>query len=729
MSVESTIPSKKDAVKTFKSPSYRKAVVNFADDEELVKKVLSFAQTNKTFFESQAERNSFADICEKADRMVRCSRLRDEGDKQYDDVNSNVATTAMIQRFQTVTSNENSIYFPTTGDLPVENEAVEGVEDYQAEEGRRIAHHHNLLLQYTFERDNTEEKIKNSVFFLNKYSNQMYYSDWCFEQEEVRDRVPTRNQEGEITGFRWVEKKVTKKNHPTFRAVPWDNVWFDARIDNMQMQNAVIEWDSIDLNSLWSMQANGHYKHVETLSHSENVMGGDEETRELQKRQTNADEGTSIGDRSSLFDRFVCWVRVPVKVDGDKAEWSEEDTVPTWFRATFIGQLRGKPVCVELIENPFFHKELPYNHVHSHRDDKGAYHMGFPSMVESLYEELMTTINQAIDNKTLINRPPWLTQKGNIQSLDLVFGKNRVWYTRRAPTQDSIRQVDVKDATGTTMAMYNRTLEELDAAMNTGKAIVGEALGSRTSASEAKQVFDQAFKTLVDKASYQAEQLFPWMARMVASLWRQYADPKLTLAITTSDGVEEVKPAELWGPLNYKVTAIKKFDTDVTRRSEQNQFFQTWMQPLMESMGPDGTAELMARLMEERQIFDNPSSLFGRKTSADAERVAQSESETMYFDKIPDNPAEGEDHETHLRVHENYLNLIRTLPREQQDQDGIALLQEHIERTRQLQQQAQAPQGLPQGGPQGPAQQAAPPQLQGEAAGDQIGGLLGALNA
>ncbi len=50
--------------------------------------------------------------------MARCSRVRDTADKQYDDVRSNVASTAIHQRFQSVTSNENSIYFPTSGDIP-----------------------------------------------------------------------------------------------------------------------------------------------------------------------------------------------------------------------------------------------------------------------------------------------------------------------------------------------------------------------------------------------------------------------------------------------------------------------------------------------------------------------------------------------------------------------------------------------------------------------------------
>ena len=164
MSVESDIPTEKDAKKTFASPSYRKKVKNFADDEDLVKKFLDRAQTNKQFFESQAERTTFADKAEKADRMSRCSRVRDTSDKQYDDVRSNVATTAIFQRFQSVTSNENSIYFPTSGDMPFTFTPREGSKEYQFEEGQKLALHNNLLAKYSFDVDKTEDKIKDSIY-------------------------------------------------------------------------------------------------------------------------------------------------------------------------------------------------------------------------------------------------------------------------------------------------------------------------------------------------------------------------------------------------------------------------------------------------------------------------------------------------------------------------------------------------------------------------------------
>ena len=733
MSVESDIPKEKDAKKTFASPSYRKKVKNFADDEDLVKKFLDRANTNKVFFESQAERRTFADKAEKADRMSRCSRVRDTADKQFDDTRSNVASTAIHQRFQSVTSNENSIYFPTGGDMPFTFTPREGSKDYQLEEGQRLALHNNLLAKYSFDVDGTQEKIKDNIFFLNKYGNQVFRSSWSFEQDERTDREPTKNQQGETTGYKWKTKLTTLKNHPSVDGVRWDNIWFDARIDGMQKQNTIIEWDGVDISELWAEKANGLIVNVEKVDTGDKSKGGQQETNELQKRQANAGEGTTVGDVSSQLDRFNCWVKAPIKMDGDKAKWDEDGTVSTWWWGTFIGQLQGTPTCVRLIENPYFHKQNPYKLVHSHRDDKGAYHMGFVDLIESLYEELTTAVNQAIDVKTKMNRASCMTRKGNILNVEHKFGGNELWYTRSAPTADTIRQIEVKDHTGTFIAMYERILDELDAAMNTGKAIIGEALGSRTSASEAKQVFDQAFKTLLDKAAYQAEQLFPWIADMNQSLWKQYADPKLTIAITTDDGIEEVKPAELWGRMNYAVTAIKRFDTDITRHAQQTQMEQVWKDEFVKLAGPKGTTLYLKDMFRERQISDEPSKYFPINKNADAKRVAQSESDNIYFEQVLDNPAIEEDHEMHISTHEDFLSLVGTMRPEDRSPEGESMLKQHVEQHKQMMAEAAGngqplPQGEGQGSGAGQEPQVdagAAPQLQGEAIGDALGGLAG----
>ena len=148
-------------------------------------------------------------------------------------------------------------------------------------------------------------------------------------------------------------------------------------------------------------------------------------------------------------------------------------------------------------------------------------------------------------------------------------------------------------------------------------------------------------------------------------------------------------------------------------------------------MGPKGTTKMLIDIMKERQIADDPRKYFPINKNADAERVAASENDSIYFDRVLDNPTEEEDHEVHLEKHENYKALLMTLPPSERDPEGMSMLDQHIETHKQMQAAAQNQgQPLPAGQGAGAGQQpqvdpAAAPQLQGEGIGDVLGGLAG----
>jgi hypothetical protein len=119
-------------------------------------------------------------------------------------------------------------------------------------------------------------------------------------------------------------------------------------------------------------------------------------------------------------------------------------------------------------------------------------------------------------------------------------------------------------------------------------------LGSRTSATEAKQVFDQASMPLDDKAGYVADQLFPWLYEMDAADWRQNGNPDTVVQITKSDDLNDiiaVAPTELWGPIRTKVTAVSRFRNNVQRRQELNVFLQNAYPQAKEAMDEEGNSE------------------------------------------------------------------------------------------------------------------------------------------
>jgi hypothetical protein len=293
--------------------------------------------------------------------------------------------------------------------------------------------------------------------------------------------------------------------------------------------------------------------------------------------------------------------------------------------------------------------------------------------------------------------------------------------------------MDVIDNTQTTDSAFRRNEENWDKALNTEAAVLGQPLGSRTSASEAQNVFSQALKPTLDKARYQGEQLFPWIAEMTMELWRQYSNPDTTITILRGPMPTEVKPAELWGSLKTRLTAIDKFEDDVTRRAEQNNFLQVGLPFLQPVIGNKGMAELFRQIMIDRDIVDDVDSIFPANNTFDAGHVAQSENQAIYFGGVEDTPTAEEDHETHLLDHRRFRAMIAVLPPDQIDKEALSRLDLHITIHEQMLEQSQTQGGaareLTPGAGQaaqvpGPTEQPAGP---GEVSGDAIAGLQGGL--
>ena len=185
------------------------------------------------------------------------------------------------------------------------------------------------------------------------------------------------------------------------------------------------------------------------------------------------------------------------------------------------------------------------------------------------------------------------------------------------------------------------------------------------------------------------------------------------------------QPAELFGSVNVRVTAIDKFESDAMKLAEDNQFFQTFWPAFSALAGREGQIQFLKRVMKTHKY--NTDGMFPAGGETDAEHVALSENRGILQKGVEDYPKQGENHAVHLRVHEAALNLYKLLPPEQQDQFNLRMMEIHVEMTKQLQaaEQAQSQQAaMAQQAPQESA-----PQLAGELMGDQMGAQMGAYNA
>ena len=717
-------------------PDYYGEINNLAGDEELAKKVLGWVGTQFEHFSNQEARCNFTDtdgVMDTADKMYRVSLNKDTSSAQYQDSLSDVASTMFFRQTRAVTAGETQVFFGT-GELPARYEPMQDTNEYTAEDGKEIAEQQNLLEQYTFDNDDRVPNLKRTILFNNKYGQYMLSVEWNRVVEQKTERIPIEwevDEEG-VQGapikFKFETVERVTKDLPSLYIHDLKDCYFDAQIGDMNIQRCFIKFDQVGYESLALEQASGQIMNLKNVTNAQLYRNEPGTAETFENRTTNAGE-SSNPETTGLLKRFHAWCRIPVKETGQgTGEWDWVKNAAQLYWCTFMGEINGGAVCTRMIKNPYHHGELPYKLIHALDDDKGAYHMSPASILTPNYWQATTNINQAIDNVTLRNRQPYITD-GLILTPDLTFKANKLIKTARGV---KLEPITVPDTTKITLLMQEFIERDSDKTTGADKPITGEALGSRTSATEAKNVFDQAAKPLVAKATYTADQIFPWMYRLDAALWRQYGDPKKVITITHNNMIHEIKPAELWGPLKVKVTAITNFENNTLRRQEINSFLGTSYPQAAEQMGESGK-RVFWREVFTTFGFDRVNEIFPADGDYDARHIAINENHDIIIVGVPDEPRPDENHAAHLAVHEPAMRQYELLPDADSDPERMRMMRNHIQIHKDMQQQSesQAQQLTPQpeGGAEAPPQEAGAGGLVGEVTGERIAAEEGAAVA
>jgi len=591
-----------------------------------------------------------------------------------------------------------------------------------------------MLETHTFDEDHRKAKCKDAFYFLNKYGNELLSIEWDRRTETRRERVPgwytadgtaialewgVRGDGAEVDGepvktaknlpdpdtaydahgnlmsdvvdaagnpksFVFIDRDVIVKDCPSLIRHDLKDAWFDASVvdadpwdNSMNRQQCLIVSKPIGYDRLWADQRQGLIQNVDKVTSAALFTDAGNET--AQDRAVNAGESENTVERGSLR-IFHAWIRVPIKENvgkngkTGKGKWDEAKTPPTVYWASWVGKdLTSDAVCVRLIANPYHHKQIPFKLLHSHRDDKGAYHMGMATLVEPLYWQIVTNLNQACDNVTKRNRAPMVAD-GPIYTDNLTYKANKLIRTARGVKLEPIK---TDDTTGITMGMHDILERDISRTGGADKPIMAEALGSRTSATEAKNIYDQALMPLDEQADYVADQLWPWMYMLDAHLWRQMGDPERVITVTHQGQVDEIQPAEIWGPIKVKVTAVSRFRNNTVQRQERNAFIQGAYPFAEKYMGRTGSAEFWKDTFRDFG-YENAARYFPANADFDATNRAIDTARRILFmgEYVEPNPDENQ--RAHLDVLEGVLAQYALLPPDEVDPERLRMLREHI---------------------------------------------------
>lgn len=730
------IPDKKEAPKPEKVPFYHNDSPNYADNKETAKKALEWVKAYHDTFDTQSAWEEFEEEMDIADEMYRAAinrtQLNSDQSSNVQDTKSKIKSATYYSELRAITAGETAITLGNESDIPVAFEPIPNSEDYSEDLGLQLAKQRNATLAYTMDKSGMRDDIRKAFWVLNKYGNCAIEMQWDRRVEERMVKKPVAFDEKEMPDgslllvpkkFKREKKKVTVADHPKLIVHDMRNVRFDAMIDDIQQQSCIELRTQKQLSDIWGMQFTNQYKNVGDIKAEHMFMGESTDGKDvLYDRQINAGESGDADKPNTLFDVYYGWCRLPI--DDDTGKWEPKSQLAHWYEYAFVGRLDGNPVCVRLSPLPYSCNEIPFEVAHALEDDKGGIHLGYSNLIKSVIAQEMTALDQMTDNITTRNQKPWIAEKGSVGIRDMTFtaAGNRVWWKK--PGSPDPKEIEVQDTTGVTMQHLAYLDEYRRKIIGTNKPLMGEALGGRTSAAESISVYEQALKPALEDVKYKANQIFPFIAFWVNELWRDFGNPELTIALTFENEPMEIKPANMWGDMRVRVTAIKQFQDNILRRKEEDNFINQTL-PVMVQNGvidQKGLALFFKQVMKNRDFEDVDRMVTSVSSDYDARHVAKAENASIVFNGVYDMPKPGENHEAHNSEHKPFLAALMLLPKDDMpSQENLAILKLHIQQTDRLIEQGDKP--MQGGGMEQPPTQENEPRTAGEAFGDMAGAM------
>jgi hypothetical protein len=670
---------KKAAYPEGKSPKHSRLPPNFAGkDAELDKRLIRACHTDFTEFSQQERRDQFEKDLDTWDKMYWCSLLRPEG-KDLKQTKANMAYTGFYRRVNTIHANEISVLIPDN-ELPAryEPDAVDQGFEVDASEAQRLCDERNLWERFVFEQDDRVQKIRHLNWVVNKEGVAVLSAEWAHKERTVKQRRPVYEAQADgsqRTRFQWQERKRIIKHNPCVVVHDIRDVWFDVTAPDEQATNWVVRKQHT-LADLLVWQRNDSVRNVDRIGTAHLYRDDGSAAKAREDMQINAG-GYQQEPSGRLILVWHWWADLPID---DKGKWDEDGTIPHTFWCTFAGDIEGGNAEVLRIQaNPFCHGEKPFKIVNSMEDNNGQLHMTLGSVLHSGYWEAKTTADQRIDNKNLIIRAPWI-KYGSVHTEDLTFNTpNKVI---AASFGAKLERVVVPDATGNLLQTAEWIEDDMDKTAGTDKPVTGTPSGGRTSATEAKTVYDQAMKPALAKADYFAEQVFPWMLRMDASLTEQFVDPDYAVHVAGVD----VTPFMTYGPFKVRVTAIREFASDTLARQQLGSFIANDYPVLAPEMTPEGR-KLVGKMVWRVMRWPNADVVFGEDDIADAMTLARDETKAILFGGAMIRPQQGQNANVHLSIHrqaEREYEASLAAKEPGADRSALERLRLHIDETVQM---------------------------------------------
>jgi hypothetical protein len=294
--------------------------------------------------------------------------------------------------------------------------------------------------------------------------------------------------------------------------------------------------------------------------------------REAIQGITHLDDAVQYGTAEMLDPKYsleaVGTYYPMLPLDPQTGDWEhyQDGTPVPFFRYivnTFGENLSGHQILLRLQRNFYPRDMLPlYGTSHMPDLDSGLYTPSLGYLLYNHYKEIVTCKEQYLTNKDWINNPPsWVLSSSPAQTQDrnkpganlVVNGPNDFGW--RTPY----------DGTGSTVNMMQHLREQAQTASKSGDAILGKALGGRTSATEAANAFQASMSAVTTPINIFNFDIMGGFADRVWEYTASWFPPPLLEAITGSMGFA-IKPEDLWLRVGLKSDVGSSYIESIVRQ-------------------------------------------------------------------------------------------------------------------------------------------------------------------
>lgn len=313
--------------------------------------------------------------------------------------------------------------------------------------------------------------------------------------------------------------------------------------------------------------------------------------------------------------------------------------------------LAGKQILLRLQRNFYPRDTLPvYGTSHMPDLDSGLYTPSLGYLLWNHYREIVTCKNQYISNKDWINNPPsWVLASSPATTQNLTQSGAKIEVNG---PQDFGWRVPY-DATGSTVAMMRELREQAKTASKSDDALMGKALGGRTSATEANNAFQASMSAVTTPINLFNFDIMGSYAMKVWEYTGTWFPPELLKRITGQMGFV-LTPEDLWTRIGMKWDIGSSYVESIVR--QQN------IRYMLESSIGDPTinrAPMWRELLEEWK-FDTAAEWINDGGTEREVYIATNQAiNTFYGKNVVINP--DQNHEIAIKVKTRFLEDSESL--------------------------------------------------------------------